>query len=274
MSLPHQIGDILEGYADDINPASGVTDRIADDIAEAVESAESAIARRWKRRHHQSSGPPTKRQRRPPAVRTVTLPTGSQISRRPIPKRTYKMPYRTHGKNLHHRVNALAKAVRGEVKCYDRVQNVATLTAPTIDSISVFSGIVEGTGENERVGKHIHVKAIEISGYPCGDVVEQGEWGLCRPDAGTLAYSDFIQCPGGRLAHNKGWTLHHVLMAPQTGTNSKGAVSYRYKFKYPMRITYNNVGSVTDNDIRIYTKTVNNNLTNISYHVRIWYTDN
>lgn len=136
-------------------------------------------------------------------------------------------------KRLARRVTAISP----EVKIITYSSVLADIGNNAAAGIDLFTPIIEGTGDNERIGDKIKVKSIEVRGIH-SDNNDKVDLYLVNPhDLGTPAVGDFVGTVGGHYFKNKGTEIYHK--GPTTGSSVNDVCAIRKYFsKYPLGVHY------------------------------------
>lgn len=173
------------------------------------------------------------------------------------------------------RALALAKP---EVKDLVLSESAAQVNNGTITTKAILDEITPGVGQGQRVGLRIRILSIQISGRPWGDV-NNPLFNLVVPNEAQEppASADYGTTVGGFYDTNKGWTMYHKM---RDGANLQVEQDWTYKFPLGMIVHYDPPsetfpdGRVNKNQIyAVLNNRTGANATNISYSIRIRYTD-
>lgn len=197
-------------------------------------------------------------------------------------KRTYQVGYEPSSK----RVKMLAKPkltrslalAKPEVKDIVLSETIAQVNNGVIVTKGILNDITPGVGQGQRVGLRIRVLSIQISGRPWGDV-NNCLFCLIVPNEAQEPPSavDFGGAIGGYYDTNRGWVMYHKM---RDGAAMQVEQDWTYTFPMGMIVHYDPPsesspeGLVNKNQIfAVINNRTGANVTNISYSIRIRYTD-
>lgn len=197
-------------------------------------------------------------------------------------KRTYQAGYYGPAKRMRMaNTSTLTKrAILNKPEVKDLVISLATLSQVnnSIETTPIFNFITPGVGQGNRVGTRIRVLSIEVSGRPFGDV-NNGTFELVCPNDANDAPDliDFGSAVGGYYDTTNGWSMLHCI---RDGANLQVLQSWRKTFPLGMLVSYSPPNEINPEGIvnknQVYACVVNRtgvSLTNISYSIRIRFTD-
>lgn len=197
-------------------------------------------------------------------------------------KRTYQVGYMPPSKRSKMLVKpTLARSLalaKPEIKDLVLSESTAQVNNGTLTTKGILNEIVPGVGQGQRVGLRIRVLSIQISGRPWGDV-NNPLFSLVVPNEAQdpPAITDFGTSVGGYYDTNKGWVMYHKM---RDGANLQVEQDWIYKFPLGMIVHYDPPsetfpdGIVNKNQIfACLNNRTGANATNISYSIRIRYTD-
>lgn len=194
-------------------------------------------------------------------------------------KRTYQSGYMPPSKRVRReaRVNRRLILNKPEIKDIVLNQTIAQLNNGDINATSIFNLILQGAGSSKRVGDKIRVLSITVSGRPFGDV-NNASFHMVVPNRATVAptTADFGSTVGGLYGDSNGWSLMHYMR----DTGARNVINVTKRFPLGMLVHYDQPSEAEPDGIctknAVWAAIVNrtgSNVTNISYSIRIRYTD-
>lgn len=117
----------------------------------------------------------------------------------------------------------------------------------TIGLQDLFATIVQGDGENQRLGDDIKVKSLSIRGNANGASGANADFYLVKMNnndpSNPPVYGDFIGVYGGHIDRDDGEEIYHK----HCGHADLDVINYNHKFKYPLNVKFNRAGAVEKN---------------------------
>jgi len=198
-------------------------------------------------------------------------------------KRTYQAGYIPSSKRRRVSKPSLTRALalrKPEVKDVVLTRQISSLDATaegTVNRVGIFSPIVQGTLNSNRIGDKIRVLSIQVTGRVTGINENTSFQLLCPNNSQRLpVITDFAQGLGNLYDLSNGWVLCNFVRdaAGQTIMN------YTHKFPLGMVVHYDQpseafpAGQVSKNEV--YATNINtttSDITGINYSIRIRFVD-
>jgi len=194
-------------------------------------------------------------------------------------KRTYQAGYTPAAKRARREAKLVRRTIlnKPETKVATYAITFASLATGNRLQTDLLGQIVQGDAMDQRSGTKIRVLSVNVRGRPFGDI-NNGDFHLIVPNRGAngTEYDDFVPAVGGHYLTENGWCIMH---ATRDGAAHQ-TINYTYKWPLGMIVHYDRpttefpAGLCTKNNIwAVIVNSSGGNMTNMSYSVRITYTD-
>jgi len=198
-------------------------------------------------------------------------------------KRTYQAGYtprkrRKVSRTTLTRALALRKPEVKDIVLSRNLPQLDSLPGGNLVNGSLFSNIVQGSGNTNRIGDKIRVLSIEISGYVAGTSSSCLATLVCPNNSQRAPQlSDFGDQVGNYYDLSYGWELYRFIRDPIMKTVEQG---FKYTFPLGMVVHYDQptedfpFGRVSKNEVwSTIINSTNNDVAGINYTIRIRFVD-
>lgn len=195
-----------------------------------------------------------------------------------IEKRRIVRAKRPYSKGSLKRQLALRTPEVKDVVLSRNVPTLDSLTGGNLTQAALFSNIIQGTQNTNRIGDKIRVLSIEISGSVAGIGGQSLATLICPNNAQRdPQLTDFGDQVGNYYDLSHGWELYRFIRDAASKTVEQG---FKYTFPMGMVVSYDPpseafpFGQVSKNEVyAVHVNTTNADISGINYTIRIRFVD-